>query len=90
MTFHRTGGKGGTRNSRQERHFTNVPNFNKSQGSGRNPQGRVKHNPPRGSMDTMSPKERYKRMQAGIPPRKTLGEHIGSRLIGKSKVTGKY
>jgi len=87
MTYHRTAGKGGTRNSATERHFTNKPNFNKSAGSGANPQGRVKHNPPAAKKDT---KGRYDRMKAGIKPRKTLGEHIGSRMIGKSKVTGEY
>ena len=33
MTYHRTGGKGGTRNSRAERHPTH-PNFNKDTAGG--------------------------------------------------------
>ena len=46
MSYHRTGGKGGTRNSPRERHAEDyLPNFNKKQGSGTNPKGRVKKNP---------------------------------------------
>ncbi len=46
MTFHRTCGKGGTRNSARERHIDEyAPNFNKRQGSGANPRGRKKNNP---------------------------------------------
>ena len=89
MTYHRTAGTGGTRNSSQERHFTNKPNFNKSQGSGTVRRGKTVHNPSK-TKPKKDTKSRYDRMMSGIPPRKNLGEHIGSRMIGKSKITGKY
>lgn len=46
MTYHRTGGKGGTRNSKQGRHPTH-PNFNKKTGSTARRKGKtVKHHNP--------------------------------------------
>jgi hypothetical protein len=52
MTYHRTCGKGGTRNSARERHIDEyAPNFNKSRGSGRNPRGRKQNNPPKSAAD---------------------------------------
>ena len=91
MTYHRTGGTGGTRNSRRERHFTNKPNFNKSTtgGHSRRPSsGRTKHNPPTNQKDT--PKQRYDNMMSGRRVKKSLNEEFGSRMIGRSKVTGSY
>ena len=47
MTYHRTGGKGGTRNSPKERHPKH-PNFNKNTAAGAKQKprtGRVKLNP---------------------------------------------
>lgn len=47
MTYHRTCGKGGSRNSVRERHADRfLPNFNKTQGSGTIARGRRKDNPP--------------------------------------------
>lgn len=91
MTYHRTGGTGGTRNSPRERHADRfLPNFNKSQGSGAKRKGKRMDNPGKGSKRKDTPKQRYDRMMSGIPPKKTIGEHLGSRMIGKSKVTGRY
>ncbi len=46
MTYHRTGGKGGTRNSKEGRHPT-LPNFNKKSGSSKRTTGKtVKHHNP--------------------------------------------
>jgi hypothetical protein len=48
MTYHRTAGKGGTRNSAAERHPKN-PNFNKNTIAGESKparKGRVQLNPP--------------------------------------------
>lgn len=48
MTYHRTAGKGGTRNSARTKHIDEyAPNFNKTQGSGVNRRGRKQNNPPR-------------------------------------------
>lgn len=84
MTYHRTGGKGGTRNSPRERHFTDKPNFNKYQGSGVRRKGKMVHNPDNS--------KRYEEMMSGhgIPKRKNLKEKLGAYMIGRSKVTGKY
>lgn len=83
MTFHRTAGEGGTRNSPRERHADKyLPNFNKSQGSGRKRKGKEQLNP--------TNEERYKRMMSGKPPKKNLKDEFGSRMIGRSKVTGRY
>lgn len=76
MTFHRTAGKGGTRNSRRTKHpELSFPNFNKSTGSGRVRQGKTQLNP-------------------GKKRNRTAGDYIedaiGSAMIGKSKVTGRY
>ena len=47
MTYHRTCGKGGSRNSVRERHADRfLPNYNKSQGSGKIARGRRVDNPP--------------------------------------------
>ncbi len=48
MTYHRTAGKGGTRNSKQGKHPTN-PNYNKSTTAGASKparKGKVQLNPP--------------------------------------------
>ena len=44
MTYHRTAGKGGTRNSKQGRHPKH-PNFNKKRGSSKRTKGRMVNNP---------------------------------------------
>lgn len=83
MSFHRTGGKGGTRNSVRERHADRfLPNFNKSQGSGRVARGRRKDNPP------SSPRDNYDAMMTrakdlGIPPDP---DPVGDFLLGPSPV----
>lgn len=60
MSYHRTGGKGGTRNSARTKHIDEyAPNFNKRQGSGRNPRGKKQNNPAK-----RTPRERYDRMMA--------------------------
>ena len=69
MTFHRTAGKGGTRNSPRERHATDLPNFNKSTSGGhsRTPsRGRTVHNPP-SSATKRERRQRYDNMMAGKP-----------------------
>lgn len=93
MTYHRTAGKGGTRNSRQERHFTNKPNFNKSTSGGhskRPSKGKQVMNPPTKPKDT-SHRERYDTMmaraRAGIKPRRT---GLDRMLSGKSDITDRY
>ena len=109
MTFHRTCGKNGTRNSPTERHADEyLPNFNKSEGSGVNRRGKKQNNPTwadRYKAETGDPrptdadmrqyrrqktKSRYKKMRQGQAPRKTLSESLGSRMIGRSKVSGRY
>ena len=78
MTYNRTAGKGGTRNSRANKHpELNFPNYNKSTAGGFTAAartGRTKLNPAK--------------------KRRTLGslisDALGSAMIGKSKVTGRY
>jgi hypothetical protein len=77
MTFHRTAGKGGTRNSRRTKHpELSFPNFNKSTRKGaKQPArtGRVQLNPAK--------------------KRRTVTDYIedavGAAMIGKSEVTGR-
>lgn len=92
MTYHRTGGKGGTRNSVRERHADRfLPNFNKSTTRGHSRparKGRRKDNPPTSRKDT-STQERFadtmkKAREAGVKPRRTALDRI---LGGKSDVT---
>ncbi len=94
MTYHRTGGKGGTRNSPRERHADRfLPNFNKSTAGGHSVaprKGRRVDNPGKGSKPKDTPTQRYKRMMEGTPPRRNLGERLGGFAIGRSKVTGRY
>lgn len=76
MTFHRTAGTGGTRNSARTKHIDEyAPNYNKSAGSGVNRVGRKQNNPP-------------KKRKRSVGDR--LADAFGARLIGKSKVTGRY
>jgi hypothetical protein len=88
MTFHRTAGKGGTRNSARTKHIDEyAPDFNKSQGSGANPRGKKQNNPGKQS-------GRYDRMmaiardpgatEAGRRPKRSKLEQM---LAGKSGVT---
>lgn len=101
MTYHRTGGKGGTRNSPQERHIDEyAPNFNKTQGSGRVRQGRKQNNPPK-KLSAAERRQRYDRMMGDreTPPNPewTKGDEVEAQFasrvpifgIGRSKVTGK-
>ncbi|MGI9288798.1 MAG: hypothetical protein ACR2P1_25650 [Pseudomonadales bacterium] len=100
MTYHRTCGKGGTRNSARERHADEyLPNFNKSTTDGFSSpprRGRKVNNPGKGkgtkdaAAQGRRTKDRYDRMAAGIPPRQTIGERVGARFIGKSGITGRY
>ncbi len=100
MTFHRTCGTNGTRNSKRERHADEyLPNFNKSTSDGYSAapkRGRKMNNPGPGKNAKDTPrqrraktKSRYDRMMAGIEPRRTLAERIASQFIGRSKVTGR-
>lgn len=84
MTYHRTGGKNGTRNSPRERHADKyLPNFNKKQGSGVKRKGREQLNP--------TNEERYKRMMGGKKPKMSLATRAMNRLaLGRSKVHGRY
>ena len=91
MSFHRTGGQGGTRNSPREKHCDRyLPNFNKSTSGGhsRRPRkGKRMDNPGPGSSPKDSPRKKYdammKKARAGIKPRQSLGNRI---LAGKSDV----
>ena len=92
MSFHRTGGKGGSRNSARERHADKfLPNFNKSTtgGHSRPPRkGKRVDNPGKGSKkkDTTH-RDRYDDMmfkaRSGIKPRQSVKNRI---LAGKSGV----
>jgi hypothetical protein len=91
MSYHRTGGKGGTRNSPRERHADRfLPNFNKSTSGGhsRKPsKGRRMDNPGKGSKPKDTPEQRYKRMMGGQKMRRT---GLDRALSGKSGITDKY
>ena len=93
MTFHRTAGTGGSRNSRRERHATDLPNFNKSIGSGVNRKGKKKLNPPTNGGTT--PEARRKRYNRMMDPHQSVprtGEEImgGMMTRKKSEITGRW
>lgn len=91
MSYHRTGGKGGTRNSVRERHADRfLPNFNKSTSGGhtRRPlKGKRKDNPPTSKKD-QEYRQRYddmmfKAKNAGIKPTQSA---LNKLLAGKSGI----
>lgn len=78
MTYHRTGGKGGTRNSRQTKHpELFLPNFNKSTTAGRKL-------PPRKGKLKLNPSKKRNRTAMDY-----VEDAVGSAMIGKSEVTGR-